>query len=166
MSNTPDQAVKADSPAPATPAPPPGQPGAPPPVGTRPLRAAPAPASVVPAPDTAAVPALSDFVSGGDTHLRDLVAFGMAVEAGRPVSADAVETYRRRADADLQAHAFRILHNRVETIRREAMEEQLARMPRGQTFSLAVVANLVAIALAGVALLLAWLAAPQLFAGL
>jgi hypothetical protein len=98
---------------------------------------------------------LRDFLAGPETRMRDLLAFGLAVEAGRPPAPDAVETLRRQAEADLQAHAFRLLHNQVETIRREAMEEQMARM-RGASlgFGGAVVANLVALALVGGAVLL------------
>lgn len=110
-----------------------------------------------------ALPSLPDFLTGSEARLRDLLAFGMAVEAGRPVTEEGVETLRRKAEAELQAHAFRVLHNRVETIRREAMDEQLARAPRGATFSQAVVANLLAMVLAAGVLTLVWLASPHLF---
>lgn len=99
---------------------------------------------------------LRDFLSGPDTRLRDLVAFGMAVEAGRPPGPEAIETLRRQAEADLQAHAFRLLHNQVETIRREAMDEQMARTRAASLgFGGAVLANLVALLLVGSAVLLA-----------
>jgi hypothetical protein len=108
---------------------------------------------------------VSDFLSGSETRLRDLLAFGMAVEAGRPLPPDGVETLRRKAEADLQAHAFRLLHNQVETIRRDAMQEQVARLPRGLSFSQAVVANLLGLILAGGIVTLLWLASPHLFPG-
>ena len=55
--------------------------------------------------------------------------------------------------------------NRVEDIRRDAMDEQVARMPRGLSFSAAVAANLAALGLGATLALLAWLASPLLTAG-
>jgi hypothetical protein len=122
------------------------------------------PAASAPSP-AASLPDLPDFLAGSETRLRDLLAFGMAVEAGKPLPPDGVETMRRKADAELQGHAFRILHNRVEAIRREAMDEQLARTPKGVGFSAAVVANIVALLLAAAGVTLLWLASPHLFPG-
>jgi hypothetical protein len=121
----------------------------------------PAPVAAPP-PD---LPALPDFLGGSETRLRDLLAFGMAVEGGKPLPADGVEGLRRKADAELQAHAFRVLHNRVEAIRREAMDEQLARTARGVSFSSAVLANLLALLLVAAGVTLVWLASPHLFPG-
>lgn len=123
--------------------------------------------SIVPAaaperPEPAAPPApqLADFLGGEDTRLRDLLAFGMAAQAGGPLGPEAVPALRRKADAELQAHAFRLLHNQVETIRRQAVDEQLARGPRGLSFNQAVAANLAALVLAGALAVLGWLASP------
>jgi hypothetical protein len=113
-----------------------------------------------------AVPAIGDFLATEETRLRDLLAYGMASAAGR-VGPDGIEGLRRKAEADLEAHAFRVLHNQVEVIRRQAMDEQSARMPRGASFGGAVLANLVALALAGaMAVGAVWLLAPGLFARL
>lgn len=104
-----------------------------------------------PEPAPAAPPlALRDVLAGPETRMRDLLAFALAAEAGRPVPPGAIETLRNKAEAELQAHAFRLLHNQVETIRREAVAEQISRMPRGLSFSRVVIANLVAIAVATV----------------
>jgi len=139
--------------------------------------AAPAPAAAKPAqpqptaPQPAAAeaptaPALRDFLAGPDTRLRDLVAFALAAEAGRPVPPAGVEGLRNKAEADLQAHAFRLLHNQVETIRREAVAEQMARMSRGLSFSGVVIANLLALAVAGVVALAATTGEPPLIQAL
>lgn len=103
----------------------------------------------------AAGPALGDFLAGPETRMRDLLAFGMAVEAGRPPGPDGIEALRRRAEAELESHAFRVLHNQVETIRRQAVEEQIGRLGGGLRFRGAVLANLLALALAGGGLFLA-----------
>jgi hypothetical protein len=94
------------------------------------------------------VPALRDFLGAEESRLRDLLAFGMAVQAGRPPGPDGVDGLRRKAEADLHAYAFRLLHNQVEEIRRQAIAEQLDRMPRPLGFPGAVLANLAALALA------------------
>jgi hypothetical protein len=103
-------------------------------------------------PVTTPAPLLRDFLAGPETRLRDLLAFGMAAEGGR-LPPDGIEGLRRQADADLQAHAFRILHNQVETIRRQAVDEQIGRVRGGLGFGRAVLANLLALAIAGVAVL-------------
>lgn len=130
---------------------------------TRPGAAArPVPAAV---PDPAAGPSLAAFRSGGADHrLRDLLAFAMATEAGRPLPADGVETLRRQADAELEAYAFRTLHNRVEAIRREAMDEQVARLRPTTGFLGLLLANLLATCIvAGVILAgLAWWLGPTI----
>jgi hypothetical protein len=106
---------------------------------------------------------VKEFLTGEDTRLRDLLAFGMAVEAGRLSGPDGIAEFRRKADADLEAHAFRVLHNQAETIRRQAADDQLARLPRGQSFFGTVFATMVGIALFLTLLMLTWLAAPNLF---
>jgi hypothetical protein len=127
-----------------------------PPTGPRPdARAA--------TPPNPAAFSLQDFLSGSDTRLRDLLAFGMAVEAGRLSGAEGVGELRRRAEADLEAHAFRVLHNQAEAIRRQAMDDQLARLPRGVSFFGVVLATTVGIALCLLVLALIWLAAPSAF---
>ncbi|WP_372617782.1 hypothetical protein [Falsiroseomonas sp.] len=95
--------------------------------------------------------------------MRDLLAFAMAVEAGRPLGNDGVEVLRRRADAELEAYAFRVLHNQVEAIRLEAVKEQLGRVRRGLSFRGALLANLFALAIAGAAVLVASRLDPQIF---
>ena len=118
----------------------------------------------VPAP-TPAGPSLAAFRSGGADHrLRDLLAFAMATEAGRPLPADGVEALRRQADAELEAYAFRTLHNRVEAIRREAMDEQVARLRPTTGFFGLLLANLLATCIvAGVVLAgLAWWLGPTI----
>lgn len=118
------------------------------------------------APRDALAPGLHEFLSGSDHRLRDLLAYGMAVEANRPLSREGVEELRRAAEAELDAHAFRTLHNQAEAIRRQAADEQLARLPRGLSFTGVVAANLVAVALGVALLLLALLVAPAQMAGL
>jgi hypothetical protein len=109
-------------------------------------------------------PSLAEFRAGEDSRLRDLLAFAMAVEGGRPLGNDGVDALHRRADAELEAHAFRVLHNQVEAIRRQAMDEELARVARrGQSFPGAVLANLVALAIAGAIVLTASRLDPDIF---
>lgn len=115
-----------------------------------------------PAAAPPAGPALGDFLGSEEHRLRDLLAYGMAVAAGR-VGPDGIEGMRRKAEADLEAHAFRVLHNQVEVIRRQAMDEERARIPRGASFGGAVLANLIALAIAGgLAAAAIWLIAPGL----
>ena len=131
------------------------------PEGSVASRPAPQRASGPTAPGRPADPAapadlsLPDFVGGAETRLRDLLAFGMAVEAGRPAGPDGVEALRRKAEAELEAHAFRVLHNQVEAIRRQAVDEHLGKARRGLSFLGAVLANLIALGLVAAALLAA-----------
>lgn len=106
-------------------------------------------AAVVPAPEAAPGPLLRDFLSTDDNKLRDLLAFAMTVESGRPLGPDGVDGARRKAEADLEALAFRTLHNQVESIRLEAAAEQATRMARPMSFTRAVLANLVALLIVG-----------------
>lgn len=97
-------------------------------------------------------PCLADYLSQDpEARLRDLLAFAMAVEQARPVDAGAM---RQKAEAELQAHAFRTMHNQVETIRLEAAREQLLRVRRAPGGFAVLLINLVALALgAGIGLL-------------
>ncbi len=98
-----------------------------------------------------------------ENRLRDLLAFGMATEAGRPLTPTSLAALQQKADSELHGYAFRLLHNQIETIRREAMEEQRARGPRALGFVRTVLANLVALLLAGGgAVALFWYALPNL----
>ena len=115
----------------------------------------PAPALHVQEAPPPAGPALRDFVGGAETRLRDLLAFGMASEGGRPTGPESVLDLRRKAEAELEAHAFRVLHNQVEAIRRQAVDEHLGKVRRGLSFPAAVLANLVALGLGAVLLLVA-----------
>jgi hypothetical protein len=103
---------------------------------------------------------MRDFLAGGETRLRDLLAFGMAAEAGR-LPQDGVEGLRRKAEADLHDHAFRLLHNQIEEIRRHAVEEHRARSGGGLSFRGAVGANLLAFVLLALVGFLAWTADPE-----
>ncbi|MBU8537953.1 hypothetical protein [Falsiroseomonas tokyonensis] len=119
-----------------------------------------APAATPTAP--LAGPCLEDFVTGAAEHrLRDLLAFALAVEAARPTEREAL---RGKAEAELQAHAFRTLHNQVEAIRLEAARDQLARLRGGPGFLKLVLANLVALGLLGGIALALWLR-PDLLPG-
>lgn len=91
-----------------------------------------------------------------ETRLIDLLAFAIAVEAGRPATPEAIEALREQASAALSDHAFRYLHNSVEQIRRDAIAEHLGQIARPLGFGKLLLANLLAIALAG--LVGAWLA--------
>jgi hypothetical protein len=153
---------------PETPASPP-RPGVLPPPAARagagaggpaaPASPASAPAAAKPPP---AGPLPRDFLAGPDTRLRDLLAFALAAEAGRPVPPGGIEALRNKAEAELHTHAFRILHNQVETIRHEAITEQMGRMSRGLSFSRVVIANLVALGVVGVLALAATSGEPPL----
>jgi hypothetical protein len=118
------------------------------------------PVTLAPLP---AAPCLEDFITDrADDRLRDLLAFAMAVEAARPVEP---ETLRRKAEAELQAHAFRTLHNQAEAIRLEAAKDQIARLRRGPGFLKLVLANLLAVTLVLGAAYALWLRPDLLPAG-
>ncbi len=103
------------------------------------------------------LPPLSSFLSPGDDHrLRDMLAFAMAVEAGRPLAPNGLDTLRRDADAALAGHAFRSLHNRVEEIRLAAVQEHIGRLRAPPGFVTLVIANLVAMVLLAAAAALGW----------
>jgi hypothetical protein len=102
--------------------------------------------------------------SSGD-RVVDLLAFAIATESGHPLTPDGVEQSRQAAQTALSDHAFRYLHNSIDQIRREAAAEQLAKLPRPPGFGAILLANLVALAIAGG--LAAWLALhPATLAGL
>jgi hypothetical protein len=101
-----------------------------------------------------AAPCLEDFLTGReDDRLRDLLAFAMAVEAARPTDPEAM---RGKAEAELQAHAFRTLHNQAETIRLEAAREQLSRSGRSIGFTGVFGASLLALLFGAAIALVLW----------
>jgi len=101
----------------------------------------------------------------GEDHLVDLVAFAMAAEGNHPTTPDGIEQSRQAAQKILSEHAFRYLHNSIDQIRREAAAEQLARQPRPPGFGAMLLANLVALAIAGLGI--GWLVLnPATLAGL
>ena len=106
----------------------------------------------------------------GDTaedRLIGQVAFALAAEAG-PGSAqsrEAIEALRAQASTALSDFAFRYLHNRAEEIRREAAREATAAARKPPGFLTLVLANLIALALAGAAGV-ALAMNPHLLAGL
>ena len=109
-------------------------------------------------------PALSDFLSGrAEDRLVDLLAFALAAEGKAAPGQAGVERLRSRAASELADHAARSMHNRIEEIRRDAVNEHLGALRRPLGFAGIVLANLVALGLAGVAGL--WLAQrPDLLA--
>lgn len=95
-----------------------------------------------------------------EMRLRDLLVFGYAAEAG--TAAPDIPALRLRAEGELNAFAYRLLHNRVEEIRREAMQEQIAGMRPTLGFATLVAANALGLVAAGLAGALLWL----MFAGM
>ena len=94
--------------------------------------------------------ALATFQSdGADDRLTGLLAFAMAVEAGEAPGAATVERQRARAAAELADHAARATHNRIEEIRRDAVAEHIGHLRRPPGFMTLVLANLVALGIAG-----------------
>jgi hypothetical protein len=89
-----------------------------------------------------------------EMRLRDMLAFAMAADSGG--AAPDITGLRQKAEGELNAYAFRLLHNRVEEIRREAMQEQIAGMRPTLGFATLVAANAVALVAAGVIGALAW----------
>ncbi|TDH64473.1 hypothetical protein E2C06_00575 [Dankookia rubra] len=100
-----------------------------------------------------------------EDRVLNLLAFAIATEAGHPLTPEGIEQSRQAAGSALSDHAFRYLHNTIDQIRREAAAEQLAKLPRPPGFGAILLANLVALAIAGG--LAAWLALhPATLAGL
>lgn len=123
------------------------------------------------APEAAAMPGGADpgaFTAGTgpEDRLIAQVAFALAAEKGLDgPPPETVQALRDQAAAALSDFAFRYLHNRVEEIRREALAEARAAQPRPLGFGAAVLANLIALALAGAVGM--WMAAhPQAISGL
>lgn len=121
---------------------------------------------MTPAAAPAEAPKLADFLSGQEEdRLVDLLAYALAAEAQVPATQPAIERLRGRAAAELADHAARLMHNRIEEIRRDAVAEHLGTLRRPPGFATLVLANLVACALAGAAAL--WLSTrPDLLARL
>jgi hypothetical protein len=127
------------------------------------MEATPLRPGLVPAADTAPpAPVLADFLGGAETRLRDLLAFAMAAEGARAAGPATIETFRQKADAELHAHAFRLLHNQAEAIRQQAIADHAARAARALSFPRVVTANLVALALAALLAILATAGEPSL----
>lgn len=82
-----------------------------------------------------------------EMRLRDMLAFAHAAESGGAVPD--VAALRLRAEGELNAFAYRLLHNRVDEIRREAMQEQIAGMRPTLSFATLVAANASALFAAG-----------------
>ena len=110
-------------------------------------------------------PAVFQADQPGESRLTGLLAFALAAERREPTDPDTVARLKREAEAALCDHAFRYLHNNIERLRREAVAEQLGHLPRPPGLLRLVTANLVALAIAGVAA--GWLALhPETLAGL
>jgi len=98
-----------------------------------------------------------------------LLAFALAAEATGaampPGVAAALPQHRQAALTALTEHAFRYLHNTIEQVRRDAVAEQLGTLRRPPGIAKLVLANLLALGIAG--LLAAWVALnPAIRAGL
>lgn len=122
-----------------------------------------------PPPEPTLFPAPSAFRPAGAGPQETLVgqvAFAMAAESGAPPQdAAAMQDLRDKAAAALSDFAFRYLHNQAEEIRREAAAEATAAAARGPGFAALVLANLLALVLAGGAAYLLF-GPPHLLAGL
>lgn len=103
---------------------------------------------------------------GEEDALVSQLAFARAIERGETAPApETIAALRAQATADLSDFAFRYLHNRVEEVRRDAVASLLSQLGRPPGFARLVLANLIALALAGAAGL--WLAThPETLAGL
>ena len=110
-------------------------------------------------------PRLDAFQSGPETRLRDLLAFALAAEAGKPVAAGDIAALRQKAEAELHVNALRTLHNQVETLRLEAATEALSRAGRSLGFGTLLAANLLALGIAAGAGWLVWRAMHPLAGG-
>jgi hypothetical protein len=123
-------------------------------------------ATAAPRPVVSQVLAPRGFLTGRDDDtLRDLLAYGQYARAaqegrepmrieGEPATADMIERYRAQANADLHAFAFRYMHNQAETIRQDAVREQLGSMRPPPGIAKLVLANLIGLGVA----VLAWIA--------
>jgi hypothetical protein len=116
---------------------------------------------------TDVMPDIAAFRGGRtqEDRLTDLLAFGLAADRGEPATPETVERTRQEAAAAMSDFAFRYLHNTVEQVRRDAVSEHLGRLRQPPGFLTLVLANLAALAVAGVAGW--WLALhPETLAGL
>jgi hypothetical protein len=114
-----------------------------------------------------APPPLASFRAGRSEAERtaDLLAFAVAVDRGLPQTPDGIERARQEADAVLGDYSLRYLHNAVERIRQEAIAAHIGRLRQPPGFLALVVANLIALVLAGA--LGAWLyTRPEFWAAL
>jgi hypothetical protein len=101
----------------------------------------------------------------GDDRVVGLLAYALATEAGAAPTPEAIDRHRQTAVTALSEYAFRYLHNTVEQIRRDAVAEQLGGLRRPPSFARLVLANLLALALGGLAA--GWVALhPETLAGL
>ncbi len=102
-----------------------------------------------------AAPDLSAFGAEGPGRLAGLLAYALAVESGAPATPEEIARLRARAEAELDAHAVKALHNRIQEIRAEAVIEHLAHLPRPLGFLGAFGASLLALLVGAV--FAAWL---------
>ena len=100
-----------------------------------------------------ASPNLAAFRSGGgaEDRLVELLAFAMAAERKEEVTPESVERLRQEAGTALSDFAFRYLHNTIDQVRRDAVAEHLGQLRQPPGFLRLVLANLVALGLAGLA---------------
>lgn len=92
-----------------------------------------------------------------EARLEGLLAFALATEAGEGASADTLAKRGAEADRLLTEHAYKLLHNHVSDIRREAVAEHMAALRPPLGFWGVAAACLAALAVAGLAAL--WLVA-------
>jgi hypothetical protein len=116
------------------------------------------PAGTASAAPPATAPSLEAFRAGRSETERtaDLLAFAIAADRGLAQTPDAIERARQEADAALGDYSLRYLHNHVEQIRQEAIAEHLGRLRPPPGFARLVIANLVALVLAGALAAWAW----------
>lgn len=133
------------------PPPPPGRPADPPVAPAM----APAPEPTPAAGDRRPTP-LDPWLDGQpeDRRNTNLLAFALATAQRVNPTTEGIARMRQQADAELAGHAMRYLHNRVEEIRQQAVQERLAGLRQPPGFGSLVLANLLALALAGAMLAL------------
>lgn len=117
----------------------------------------------VPAPETAtntaAAPSPAAFLAARpkEARLEGLLAFALAAEAGEGAAPDTVARRGAEAERLLTEHAYKLLHNHLADIRREAVAEHMAALRPPLGFWGVAAACLAAVAAAGLAAL--WLVA-------
>ncbi len=92
-----------------------------------------------------------------EARLAGLLAFALAAEAGEGATADVLARRGAEADRLLTEHAYKLLHNHVSEIRREAVAEHMAALRPPLGFWGVAGACLAAVAVAGLGAL--WLVA-------